>query len=56
MLAAHCYAHRLDRQGRLPRVKQLRVELFGVLGATERGHGTDKAVLFAIRRRGRFLL
>jgi L-serine dehydratase len=48
MIAAHGFAHRLERQGWLPRVKQLRVELFGALGATGRGHGADKAVLLGL--------
>ncbi len=48
MIAAHRFAHRLEQQGWLPRVQQLRVDLFGSLGATGRGHGTDKAVLLGL--------
>ncbi|WP_342132762.1 L-serine ammonia-lyase [Hydrogenophaga sp. OTU3427] len=48
MIAAHRFAHRLAQQGWLSRVRQLRVELYGSLGATGRGHGTDKAVLLGL--------
>jgi L-serine dehydratase len=38
----------LDAPGRLAEVQRLRIELFGSLALTGRGHGTDKAVLLGI--------
>ena len=46
MRAAARFANRwLEQTGALPRVARVRVELFGSLAHTGRGHGTDKAVL-----------
>jgi L-serine dehydratase len=38
----------LDESGRLDQVARVRVELFGSLALTGRGHGTDKAVLMGL--------
>jgi L-serine dehydratase len=48
MRAAKTFACKLEQQGVIDQVKRLRVELFGSLGATGRGHGTDKAVLLGL--------
>ncbi len=48
MRAAKLFALRLESQGILPLVRQLRCELYGSLGATGRGHGTDKAVILGL--------
>ena len=39
----------LDEPGRLADVRRIRVELFGSLALTGRGHGTDKAVLLGLQ-------
>ncbi|MCB0054150.1 MAG: L-serine ammonia-lyase, partial [Caldilinea sp.] len=41
MKAARLFALRLERDGLLPQVAAVRTELFGSLGATGKGHGTD---------------
>ena len=48
MKAARRFALRLREEGRLASVAALRVELFGSLGATGRGHGTDRAVILGL--------
>jgi L-serine dehydratase len=48
MRAARRFAQRLERQGLLPRLGRLRVELFGSLAMTGKGHGTDRAVLLGL--------
>lgn len=48
MRAAHHFASRLERQGLLPATRRVRVELYGSLGATGRGHATDTAVLLGL--------
>ncbi len=48
MKAARRFALRLREEGRFHLVEALRVELFGSLGATGRGHGTDRAVLLGL--------
>jgi L-serine dehydratase len=48
MRAAHMFVTRLDREGLLPTVARVHVELFGSLGATGHGHGTPKAVLLGL--------
>jgi len=45
MRAAHLFVQALEREGRLSSTARLRTELFGSLGDTGRGHGSDKAVL-----------
>ncbi|MES2090409.1 MAG: L-serine ammonia-lyase [Pseudomonadota bacterium] len=48
MRAARMFAHRLAQDGLLPRTTHVRCELFGSLGATGRGHATDKAVMLGL--------
>jgi L-serine dehydratase len=48
MKAARLFALRLQHDGLLPTVAAVRVELFGSLGATGKGHGTDKAVILGL--------
>ncbi len=48
MRAARLFALRLEHDGILDRVERLRVELYGSLGATGKGHGSDKAVLLGL--------
>ncbi|MGE5337342.1 MAG: serine dehydratase beta chain, partial [Gemmatimonadota bacterium] len=48
MRAARMFALRLAHDGLLERTARLRVELFGSLGATGKGHGSDKAVLLGL--------
>lgn len=45
MRAAKKFVDGLDVDGLLPKVERVRAELFGSLGATGRGHGSDKAVV-----------
>ncbi|AKM30467.1 L-serine ammonia-lyase [Pandoraea faecigallinarum] len=45
MRAALMFVQGLDRDGLLSQVALLRAELYGSLGATGKGHGTDKGVL-----------
>lgn len=44
MRAARRFALQLQEQGLIPRVASIKCELYGSLGATGRGHGSDKAV------------
>jgi L-serine dehydratase len=48
MRAARQFALALDEVGLLGRVQAVTVELFGSLGATGRGHGSDKAVMLGL--------
>lgn len=48
MRAAKRFAEGLAAGGLLPRTRRVRVELFGSLGATGRGHGSDRAVLLGL--------
>jgi len=48
MRAARLFALRLANAGLLPEVARVRAELYGSLGATGKGHGTDKAVLLGL--------
>ncbi len=48
MRAARRFAEGLRREGKLEAAAKVRVELYGSLGATGRGHGTDKAVLLGL--------
>ncbi|MFF7706002.1 L-serine ammonia-lyase [Pseudomonas sp. NPDC007930] len=48
MRAAARFAEGLKRDGLLASVAQVRVELYGSLGATGKGHGSDKAVLIGL--------
>ncbi|MBS0543242.1 MAG: L-serine ammonia-lyase [Proteobacteria bacterium] len=48
MRAALTFASSLKDSGLLSRVKRVRAELYGSLGATGKGHGSDKAVLLGL--------
>ena len=48
MRAARAFARGLADDGLLPGVARVRVELFGSLGATGRGHGSDRAVILGL--------
>ena len=48
MRAARWFSEALQKSGELDRVCEVRVELFGSLGATGHGHGSDKAVLLGL--------
>lgn len=48
MRAARLFVRRLAQAGLTPRVARVKAELFGSLGATGKGHGSDKAVLLGL--------
>jgi L-serine dehydratase len=48
MRAARLFTARLRKDGLLERTARARAELFGSLGATGKGHGSDKAVLLGL--------
>jgi L-serine dehydratase len=48
MRAARRFAERLDREGRLPSTARVEAVLYGSLGLTGRGHGSDLAVLMGL--------
>jgi L-serine dehydratase len=48
MRAARTFAERLADDGVLDRVSRVRAELFGSLGATGHGHGSDRAVILGL--------
>ncbi|MDE2613693.1 MAG: L-serine ammonia-lyase, partial [Burkholderiales bacterium] len=48
MRAARLFAQRLADDGLLERTVRVRVSLYGSLGATGKGHGSDKAVLLGL--------
>jgi len=48
MRAARIFVQRLDHDGRLGRTARVCVGLYGSLGATGKGHGSDKAVLLGL--------
>jgi L-serine dehydratase len=48
MRAARMFAQRLAHDGVLPRVARVQSLLYGSLGATGRGHGSDKAVMLGL--------
>ncbi|MBS0302195.1 MAG: L-serine ammonia-lyase [Proteobacteria bacterium] len=48
MRAARLFVQRLARGGHMPRVARVRCQLFGSLGATGRGHASDRAVLLGL--------
>jgi L-serine dehydratase len=49
MRAAGMFVHELDESGVLAGVERIQVELYGSLGATGKGHGTDKAVILGLQ-------
>ena len=48
MRAARCFAIHLKTTGHLNQTSRIKAELFGSLGATGKGHGSDKAVLLGL--------
>jgi L-serine dehydratase len=48
MRAARMFALRLQHDGLLPQTHRVMVSLYGSLGATGKGHGSDKAVLLGL--------
>ncbi len=48
MKAALTFATRLRNSGLLPHVERIKVSLFGSLGATGKGHGSDKAIMVGL--------
>ena len=48
MRAARNFARSLQQVGQLPQVRALRVELYGSLAATGRGHGTDRGIMLGL--------
>ena len=48
MRAAGLFVRALADGGRIDAVRRIKVELFGSLGATGRGHGSDRAVLLGL--------
>jgi len=48
MRAARRFALGLERRGLLPAVQGIRVELFGSLGLTGKGHSSDRAILLGL--------
>jgi len=48
MRAARMFAEGLRDDGLMPRVQTVRVCLYGSLGLTGKGHGSDKAVLLGL--------
>ncbi len=48
MRAARLFVLRLDSEGLLPRTVRVLSQLYGSLGATGKGHGSDKAVLLGL--------
>jgi len=48
MRAARMFALRLDHDGLLGATARVRAQLYGSLGATGKGHGSDKAVLLGL--------
>lgn len=48
MRAAHLFTDRLLHQGLLASCARIEVKLYGSLGSTGKGHGTDKAVLLGL--------
>jgi L-serine dehydratase len=48
MRAARCFAVALKEAGLLETIASVKVGLFGSLGATGRGHGSDKAVILGL--------
>jgi L-serine dehydratase len=48
MYAARRFAERLEAEGQLARTASVKVELFGSLGFTGKGHGSDRAILLGL--------
>jgi L-serine dehydratase len=48
MRAARRFAERLEADGVIPQIETIKVELFGSLGFTGKGHGSDKAIILGL--------
>jgi L-serine dehydratase len=48
MVAANQFAHQLETLHLMSKVARLKIDLYGSLGATGKGHGTGKAVLIGL--------
>ena len=48
MRAARMFSTRLQHEGLIERVARVKADLYGSLGATGKGHGSDKAVLLGL--------
>lgn len=48
MVAANQFAHQLEALHLMSKVARLKIDLYGSLGATGKGHGTGKAVLMGL--------
>ncbi|MBI4485568.1 MAG: hypothetical protein HY655_06105 [Acidobacteria bacterium] len=48
MRAARRFAERLEADGLFPRTGSVKIELFGSLGFTGKGHGTDRAIILGL--------
>jgi L-serine dehydratase len=48
MKAARLFVQRLNREGGIDRVSRIQAELYGSLGATGKGHGSDTAVMLGL--------
>ena len=48
MRAARLFAARLEHDGQLEATQRVSADLYGSLGATGKGHGSDKAVLLGL--------
>ena len=48
MRAANLFANALLDENLLPDVERIKTDLYGSLGATGKGHGSDKAVLLGL--------
>ena len=48
MRAAHAFIAHLVREGQLPAVESIRVDVYGSLAATGRGHGTFTAIMLGL--------
>src|SRR5204863_8248649 len=48
MRAARMFTHALAESGGLAAAARVTIDLYGSLGATGKGHGTDKAVLLGL--------
>jgi len=49
MRAANAFVDELQKLGLIERLDRVQVELYGSLGATGKGHGTDVAVILGLQ-------
>lgn len=48
MRAAHMFVEDIEKHNRLAAISEVKIALYGSLGATGKGHGTDKGVLLGL--------